>query len=159
MTSVPQLEVSIPGFTHQKVEVIPPGFFKGIQLLVNGKPAPQGSRRGEYQLTDDKGRAVSVKFRNQAFGLDYPQIMVGGQFINIVSPLKWYWWALAVVPLLLVAFGGGLGGLIGLIAVWVNVRLARQPWYWLARVGATLGVTLLAAGIWFLIFLSLYKEV
>lgn len=77
-----QLAVSIPGFTRQKVEVIPPGFFKGIQLLVNGKPAPRGARRGDYQLTNDKGQTVIVKFRNQAFGLDYPQIMVGGQFLS-----------------------------------------------------------------------------
>ena len=153
-----QLAVSIPGFTRQKVEVIPPGFFKGIQLLVNGKPAPRGARRGDYQLTNDKGQTVIVKFRNQAFGLDYPQIMVGGQFLNIVPPLKWYWWVLAAAPLLLVTFGGGLGGFIGLIAVWVNVRLIRQPWHWLLRVGVTLGVTLLAVAIWFLLFLSLYQE-
>jgi hypothetical protein len=150
-----QLAVSIPGFTRQRVEVIPPGFFKGIQLLVNGKPVPRGARRGEYRLTDDKGQAVILKFRSQAFGLDYPQILVGGKFIDIVPPLKWYWWALAAIPLLLVTFGGGLGGLIGLIAVWINVRLIRQPWHWLARVGATLVVTLLSVVIWFLIILQL----
>ena len=58
----------------------------------------------------------------------------------------------------MVTFGGALGGLIGLVAVWVNVRLIRQPWYWLARVAATLGVTLSAVAIWFLLFLSLFKE-
>ena len=158
MVNNPPLAVSIPGFTRQKVEVVPPGFFKGIQLLVNGQPAPHGAHRGEYQLTDDKGQAVKVKFRNQAFGLDYPQLMIGRQFINIVPPLKWYWWGWSAVPFLMVTFGGALGGLIGLVAVWVNVRLIRQPWYWLARVAATLGVTLSAVAIWFLLFLSLFKE-
>jgi hypothetical protein len=158
MINNPQQMVSIPGFTRQKVEVIPPGFFTGIMLLVNGQPAPHGAHRGEYRLRDDKGQTVTVKFRNQAFGLDYPQLMVGQQFINIVPPLRWFWWVWAAVPFLLVTFGGALGGLIGLIAVWVNVRLVRQPWHWLLRVGATLGVTLLAVAIWFLLFLSLYKE-
>ena len=153
MVKNPPLLVSIPGFARQEVEVIPPGFFKGIQLLVNGLPAPGGAHRGEYLLTDDKGRTVTVKFRHQAFGLDYPQIMVGGQFINIVPPLQWYWWVLAAVPFLLVTFGGGVGGLIGLIAVWINVRLIRKSWHWLVRVAVTIGVTLLAVALWFLIYL------
>jgi hypothetical protein len=156
-TSSP-LPVSIPGFTHQKVEVIPPGFFKGMRLLVNGQPVPRGAHRGEYELTNDKGQPVKVKVCNQAFGLDYPQLMVGRQFINIAPPLKWFWWVLAVTPFLLVTFGQALGGLIGLIAVWVNIRLIRQPWHWLARVAAALGVTLLAVLLWFLILLTFYKE-
>ncbi len=151
------LTVSIPGFARQKVEVVPPGFFKGMQILVNGRPAPRGSHRGEYELTNDKGQAVKVTVRNQAFGLDYPQLMVDRKFIDIAPPLKWYWWALAVTPFLMVTFGQALGGLIGLIAVWVNIRLVRQSWHWLVRVAAVLGVTLLALAIWFLILLSLYR--
>jgi len=150
----PPLTISIPDFTHQKVEVIPPGLFRGTQLLINGQPALHGVRRGEYRLTDDHGQTVTVKFRNQAFGLDYPQLMVGRQFINIVQPLKWYWWAWAVIPFFLVTFGGALGGLI---AVWFNVRLLRRPWYWLARMGATLGVTLLAVASWLLLYLCFFR--
>ena len=96
---------------------------------------------------------LTARFRNQAFGLDFPQLAVGKQIINIVAPLKWYQWALAILPVLLVTFGGALGGLIGLIAAWINIRLLRQSWHWLARLGATLGVTLLAVGIWFLLAL------
>jgi hypothetical protein len=149
----PSVTISIPGFARQKVEVIPPGFFKGLQLLVAGQPAPRGERRGEYLLTDDKGQAVKARFRNQAFGLDYPQLQVGKQTINIAEPLKWYWWVLAALPFLLVTFGAALGGLIGLVAVWINIRLLRQPWHWVARLGATLGVTLLAVGLWVLLYL------
>jgi hypothetical protein len=148
------ITLTIPEFTKQKIEVIPPGFFKGSQLIVNGQPAPKGSRRGEYLLTDDRGQTVKVMFRNQAFGLDYPQLLVGKQFINIVPPLKWYLWGWAAIPLLLVTFGGALGGLVGMIGVWVNARLLRQPWHWLARLGATLGVTLLAVVLWFLLVLA-----
>jgi hypothetical protein len=145
--------ISIPGFARQKVEVIPPGFFKGLQLLVDGQPAPRGERRGEYLLTDDKGQTLKARFRNQAFGLDFPQLMVGKQMINIVDSLKWYWWVLAALPFLLVTFGAALGGLIGIIAVWINVRLLRQPWHWAARLGAIMGVTLLAMGLWVLLYL------
>lgn len=149
----PAVTISIPGFARQKVEVIPPGFFKGLQLLVDGQPAPRGERRGEYLLTDDKGQTVKARFRNQAFGLDYPQLMVGRQMINIVEPLKWYWWVLVALPFLLVTFGAALGGLIGIIAVWINVRLLRQSWHWAARLGAILGITLLAMGLWVLLYL------
>ena len=146
------IPVAIPGFKRQKVEVIPPGFFKGLHLLLNGQPAPRGERRGEYQLTDDKGQMVRARFRNQAFGLDYPQLEVGKQTYNIVEPLKWYWWAVAVLPLLLVTFGGALGGVIGLIAAWGNIRLVRQAWHWLARLVAdtgchTAGCDLLVTGL------------
>jgi len=149
------LAVTIPGITRQKVEVIPPGFFKGMQLMVDGRHAPPGARRGEYLLQKDDGQTVRVRFRSQAFGLDFPQLMVEKQFINIVPPLKWTWWAWGILPLLLVTFGGALGGLIGLIAVWINMRLLRQPWHWLARLGATLGITLLSLAIWFLLVLAL----
>jgi hypothetical protein len=151
------IKVAIPGFANQKVEVIPPGFFRGTHLMVNGQPAPKGSRRGEYLLTDDKGQPVTVRFRNQAFGLDYPQLELGKQTIHIVAPLKWYVWAWAILPFLLVTFGGALGGLIGLIAGWSNIRLMRQPWHWLARLGITLGVSLLALFTWFLLYLILYR--
>jgi hypothetical protein len=152
------LEVTIPGFKRQKVEVIPPGFFKGLQLLLNGQPAARGERRGEYLLTDDQGQVVRARFRNQAFGLDYPQLEVGKQTLNIVEPLKWYWWVVAVLPLLLVTFGGALGGLIGLIVAWGNIRLLRQPWHWLARLGAVLGMTLLAFGLWLILYLAISGE-
>jgi hypothetical protein len=145
--------LTIPGFTRQKIEVLPPGFFKGTQLLVNGQPARPGARRGEYLLTNDDDQTVTARFRNQAFGLDYPQLMVGKQFINIVPPLKWYMWAWAVLPLLLVTFGGAMGGLIGLIASWANIRLLRQLWHWLARLAATLGITLLAVALWFFFYM------
>jgi hypothetical protein len=151
------IAVTVPGFKRQKVEVIPPGFFKGLQLLLNGQPAARGDRRGEYLLTDDQGQVVRARFRNQAFGLDYPQLEVGKSTLNIVEPLKWYWWVVAVLPLLLVTFGGALGGLIGLIAAWGNIRLLRQSWHWLARLGAVLGVTLLSLICWLLLYLLLNR--
>jgi hypothetical protein len=152
------IRVNLPGFKRQRVEVIPPGFFKGLRLLLNGQPAPRSDHRGEFLLTDDKGQTVKARFRNQAFGLDYPQLKVGRESINIVDPLKWYWWMVAVLPLLLVTFGAGLGGLIGLISAWINVRLLRQPWHWLARLGAVLGVDLLSLFTWFMIYSLLFRE-
>jgi hypothetical protein len=154
----PTIPVTIPAFKKQKIEVTPPGFFKGVQLLANGQPATRGAHRGEYLLIDDQGQTLKARFRHQAFGLDYPQLEVGKQTINIVDPLKWYWWVLAALPFLLVTFGAGLGGLIGIIAVWVNVRLLRQPWHWLARLGAVLGVALLALGLWLFLYLAISGE-
>jgi hypothetical protein len=115
---------------------------------VNGQVPPPGKRRGEYLLKNDDGQELTVHFRNQIFGLDYPQLEVGTQTLNIVDPLKWYQWVLTILPVLLVAFGGALGGLIGMIAAWFNIRLFRQPWPWLAQVGTLLGITLLAVIIW-----------
>ena len=152
------ITVTLPGFKRQKVEVSPPGFFKGIQLLVNGQPATRAERRGEYLLNDDNGQSVKVRFRNQAFGLDYPQMEIGKQTINIVEPLKWYWWILAALPFLLVTFGAALGGLIGIIAVWINIRLLRMPWHWLVRLAGALVITLLAVGLWVLLYLAISGE-
>lgn len=149
------IKITMTGFKHQKIAVIPPGFFKGVLLLQNGQPAPRAEHRGEYLLTDDQGQTVKARFRNQAFGLDFPQLEVGKQTINIVDPLKWYWWAVAVLPMLLVTFGAGLGGLIGLIATWINIRLLRQPWHWLVRLCVTLCVALLSFGLWLLLYLTL----
>ncbi len=147
------ISVPVPGFAHQKIEVIPPGFIRGIRLEVNGQTPPPGKRRGEYLLTNDDDQVLTARFRNQLFGLDFPQLAVGNQTFNIVAPLKWYEWAWAILPALLVTFGGALGGLIGVIGLWINIRLLRQPWHWLARLGATLGVTLLSVVVWFFIYM------
>jgi hypothetical protein len=149
------LPVSSPGFSRQKIEVILPSFFKGAGLMVNGKPVPKNIQQGVYLLTNDKGQSVRARFRNTAFGLDYPDLLIGDQPVSLFEPLKWYFWVWVVLPLLLVFVGGALGAVIGVAAVWINVRLLRGSWHWLARLGATLGVTLLAAGIWWFLHLRL----
>ncbi|MHC1782347.1 MAG: hypothetical protein AB9891_06220 [Anaerolineaceae bacterium] len=117
--------VNIKGFQGQKIEV-DVSYLAGAQLLVNGKKAPKGSNRGDMLLKRDDGRQVVATWKPQALGFDVPNLVVDGQIIQLVEPLKWYQWLWSGLAVALVAVGGMLGAIIGLIALSFNAGLFRS---------------------------------
>lgn len=117
-------KVNIPGFEGQDIEVRV-SFWSGPTLLVNGQPAPKGSRRGEMLLRSNDGRSVVAKWKPRFLGLDVPQLVVDGKVIDVVEPLKWYQWLWGGLPIALVFVGGLLGGIIGVIGFTINAKVFR----------------------------------
>jgi hypothetical protein len=72
--------------------VIPPGFFSGAKLLVNGEPAPRGPERGQMILPRDDVTAEIVTWESNPMWLNPPILLVGKARINIIEPLHWYDW-------------------------------------------------------------------
>jgi hypothetical protein len=70
------------------LEVLAPGFFSGPRLLVDGEPAPKGPKRGQMLLRRDDGSQVIATWKPRF--LDLTQLVVDGQALNIIEPLKWY---------------------------------------------------------------------
>ena len=117
-------KVNIPGFESQNVEV-EVSFWTGPKLLVNGKPAPKGKIRSEMILQYPDGRKTVAEWKPQFLGLDVPQLVVEGNVISLVEPLKWYHWVWGGLPIVLVFVGGALGGIAGFTAFAVNSRIFR----------------------------------
>ena len=113
------------GFEGQRVEVQSPGFFAGVKLLINGQPAPKGKKRGEMALRRDDGQVVIAKWKPSAMGLDMPQLVIDGNTIPVVEPLKWYQLLWSVLPLVLIFGGGALGGITGAVAMVINLKVMR----------------------------------
>ena len=115
--------VKLPGFEGQEIVVEPAGFFSGPKLLVNGQPAPKGQGRGEMLIRRNDGKDVACAFRNNF--LDVPVLVVEGKPLNLVEPLKWYEWTWNGLPIVMI-FGGALGGLLGVLAITLNLKVFRS---------------------------------
>lgn len=118
--------VHLEGFENQNLAVHA-GFWTGPRLLVNGEPAPRGSRRGEMLLRRNDGTPVTARWKPQVLGLDVPQLVVEGKTVRLVEPLRWYQLLWGGWPILLIFLGGALGALAGFIGFLINTRLFRAP--------------------------------
>jgi len=116
--------VQIPGFEGQNIKVQSGGLFSGTKLFVNGKQAGKGPKRGEMMLTDSYGSKVIATWRNNF--LDVPNLFIEGKLIRVVEPLKWYEWIWNGLPVVLVFVGGALGGVLGALAVSINISVFRS---------------------------------
>ncbi len=117
--------VSIEGFEGRKVEV-EVSFWSGAKLMVDGVRAPKGSRRGEMLLTRGDGRHSVAVWKPVALGFDVPQLVVDGQTVRLVEPLRWHQWVWSALPIVLIFVGGAMGAVFGLIALSFNAGLFRS---------------------------------
>jgi hypothetical protein len=78
--------------------------------------------------------------------LDVPQLVVEGNVISLVEPLKWYHWAWGGLPIVLVFVGGALGGIAGFTAFAVNSRIFRADLGGFEKFALT-GIVSLVAGL------------
>jgi hypothetical protein len=113
----------IPGCTAA-VDLEPGGFVSGPKLFVNDAPARQGAKRGEYLVPGDNGEELVVRLKPQ-FIDPIPALDVNGQLIRVAPAFTWEW-VFVVLPFLLVATGGCIGGLIGGVGAWGNATLLRS---------------------------------
>ncbi len=142
--------VNIEGFEGQKIEV-KVSFWTGAKLFVNGIQAPRGPKRGEMVLQRNDGSQAYVTWKPQAFGLDVPQLVVDGKTINLVPPLKWYQWVWSALPILLVFWGGLLGGIAGVIAFSINTQIFRSQSNEVLKYVFTGLITIVAAVIYLIV--------
>jgi len=117
--------VNIDGCEGQNIE-LRVSFFSGPKLFVNGEPAPKGNKRGEMVLRRNDGREIVARWKPQFMGLDVPQLVVDGETLAVVEPLKWYEWLWGGLPILLVFVGGLLGALAGVIGFFINTKVFRS---------------------------------
>ncbi|MBN1267896.1 MAG: hypothetical protein JXA25_20560 [Anaerolineales bacterium] len=118
--------IQIEGFENQQVEFKPAGLASGPQVLVNGKPAEKGPERGQMLLRRDDGKVATADWKQTMLGFDLPKLVVDGEVIEIVEPLKWYELVWCALPVALITIGGALGALVGVIVFTLNARLFRS---------------------------------
>jgi hypothetical protein len=144
----------IEGFEYQNIEV-QTGFWTGPRLLVNGEPAPKGSKRGEMILRRDDGRQVNASWKPQFLGLDVPQLVVDGRTVQLVEPLKWYQWVWGGWPIVLLFVGGALGAIAGMLGAVINARIFRAEISEILKYVVTGVVSILAVLVYFVAAISL----
>jgi hypothetical protein len=144
----------IEGFEYQNIEV-QTGFWTGPKLLVNGEPAPKGSKRGEMILRRDDGRQVTASWKPQFLGLDVPQLVVDGRTVQLVEPLKWYQWVWGGWPIVLLFVGGAFGAIAGMLGAVINARVFRAEISEILKYVVTGVVSILVVVVYFVAAISL----
>lgn len=128
-------QINLRGFEGKTIEVQSPGLLSGSKLLLNGKPAPRGAKRGEMLLRRNDGKDVPVRFKG--FFLDVPDLVVDDEVVQVVQPLKLYEWAWVCLPLLIVFGGWTMPLIIAFVAISLNLSLFRRGESRLAKFGLT----------------------
>jgi hypothetical protein len=119
--------IKIPGFGKQRIELEISGFLGKNRILLNGIPAEKGHRKDEYILYQPDGVRVSAQLQSTFFDA-IPKVIVQGEAYDILPPLTWYQYVFAGLSLILVLYGGGYGGLLGMISFLINIRLLRNSY-------------------------------
>jgi hypothetical protein len=142
-------QVNLAGLSDRKIEV-QSSFFGSAKLLVDGQPAPKGTKRSQFLVRDTGGRDAIVELKTVVPD-PVPQVLWAGQTIRLEKPLQWYQWLWVGVPLLLLFLGGAIGGLVGAIAVTLNVRILRSNMSGILRYVTTAFVSVAACGMYLVI--------
>ena len=119
--------IKIPGFGKQRIELEISGFPGKNRILLNGNPAEKGHRKDEFILYQPDGVRVSAQLQSTFFDA-IPKVIVQGESYDILPPLTWYQYVFAGLSLILVLYGGGYGGLLGMISFLINIRLLRSSY-------------------------------
>jgi hypothetical protein len=122
------IPVVIDGFKSRAISLRPRGLFSlAPKILVDGQPV---RRTGYgYTISDDSGRSVEFRIRHR-FWDPVPDLMVADQRVELLPPFKTHEHLWVCLPILMVTFGGLLGGACGAVGIGFNYavfRRARHP--------------------------------
>jgi len=107
----------------QNVALRVAGTFTGPKLMLNGQPVAK--QKGVFHLRSNTGSAMAVKFKGR-FLDPIPNLLVGGQTIQVVPALEWYQYIWMGIPIVLIFVGGAIGGLCGGLAAGMSSRVFRS---------------------------------
>ncbi|MEO8230132.1 MAG: hypothetical protein ABI628_10275 [Chloroflexota bacterium] len=116
----------------------------GLGVSVDGVRLSRLRERGapSWQIPMADGTTRRISIGGQMRGLQ--AVVEGDGIIQLERRLEIWELILAVLPFGLLGLTGIPGGILGLIAILVNLRIFRLPWPLPVRVLATLGTLLLA---------------
>ncbi|GIF77859.1 hypothetical protein Asi02nite_73770 [Asanoa siamensis] len=68
--------------------------------------------------------------------------------------LRWWQLVLSLLPLVLIALGGLVGGAVGGAGTWLNLKVARRPLHPVVKVLAMIGVVVGAYVVWLFVAIA-----
>ena len=117
-----ELPSALPGMEGQKLS-LQTSTFAGPKLMLNGEPVAK--EQGVFNVRSNSGSTLAVKLKGRLLD-PIPNLLVGGQTIQLAPPLAWYQYAWMAIPIVLVFLGGAIGGLCGGLAAGISSRIFRS---------------------------------
>jgi hypothetical protein len=119
-----EIPVVVDGFKSRAISLRPRGVFSfGPKLRLDGKRV---QRRGfSYMIPDDSGREVEFRFKHR-FWDPVPDLIVAGQRVELLPPLKTYEHLWICLPIFTLTLGGLVGGACGAVALGNNYKVFRR---------------------------------
>ncbi len=138
-----QYKIKLDALNGEEIEIIT-GFWSGKkQVFFRGMPLVRAKEKNKPFLLDWNGGQKKIYLR-----MLYPdmirKIKIDDQEISVDNGFSTAEYVVACLPLLLISFGGALGGLIGGVASALNMKLLRVIRPVFLRVVASLAVTIMA---------------
>ncbi|WP_337967770.1 hypothetical protein [uncultured Flavobacterium sp.] len=97
-----------------------------LKLFMNSEQLEQSKEKGKPFLIPKANNEFLKAFPKQTFPDLIPGLEINGVKNNIAEKLKWFQYVLGGIPILLLFFGGAIGGVIGVIATMMNYNIFRQ---------------------------------
>jgi hypothetical protein len=143
-----QYLIKVDGFEGHQIAVTSDEFISNPKLLIDGQPAPNGQKRGEFIVYRNNGSKGIAQFTSASMGFDpVPHLTIDGKVIQIMPPLDWFEWVWSGIPLILFFVGGLLGVLCGIMAFAFNLRVFRTQRSSVQKLLLTALISLVSAGI------------
>lgn len=119
-----EFALNVPGFEGRGLKMAGGGMFSSIKFFIDGQRVP--FKKFKLMVTDNSGKEVEIK-PSHGFLVDPgTSVTVGQTTVKVREPLKWYEYAWAGWPILLLFVGGAIGGFAGGLAAGGNVMIFRS---------------------------------
>jgi hypothetical protein len=142
-----------PAFVQKPLSVRPSGMFRGPKLLQAGTVL--SGKRMKYTVRDDTAKARAVQIKGSLLD-PLPVLDIDGESIRLGRPLRWYEYAWMGIPLLLMAVGGALGGMLGFTAAYSSARIFRSDRAAVVKYVLT-GLVTLSAGVVYVVLAAMVQ--
>ena len=118
-------EFSLPEFPSSTFEIETSMWTGKSKIWKDGELCERSSEKGKpFIILSESGELYRV-YPKSSFPDVVPSLEINGIKHNIVEKLPWYQYALALLPMILIFIGGGLGGAIGAVSSMYNLQIFR----------------------------------
>lgn len=119
--------LNVPGFAERRLTIALTSWLSSAELLIDGRPPlpSPGGAKGQLLLHRDDGSTTTAQVKQKNFLDPVPQVTIDNATYSAAPPFKWYEWLWLGLPVMLIAIGGAIGALCGVLAASVNGRIFR----------------------------------
>lgn len=148
---------TLPQFPDSTLEIETSIWTGRPTIWKDGVKLGRSVERGKPFLAEAASGEVYKIYPKQSFAAPLPALEIDGIKYDVRKKLAWYENVVALLPVLLVFIGGGLGGGIGVVATVQNLKIFQTNDNALVKYAKVIGVSLLSYLLYILITYLIVK--